>query len=505
MSAIPWPEVSRPDDLSRIPYWDAAELSVAVRRRVVSCVEVMTAYLDHIDRLNPLVNALVSVRPRAELLDEAREKDRLLEQGVHQGWMHGFPHAVKDLSDVEGLPTTYGLFPAATAGPATADSLFVARLRAAGAVFIGKTNTPELGLGSHTYNNVHGTTGNAYDPARTAGGSSGGAAVAVALRMVPVADGSDFMGSLRNPPGWNNVFGLRPSFGRVPSPAGDVFVDQGGVEGPVARTALDLALLLRTMSGHDERAPLSLTGDPAPLTDFAERHRGARVAWLGDLGGYLPMEKDVLDVTRAALDHFAHLGMTVTEVDGLPAHGMFRGTEDLWPTWLTLRHWQCGMAVKGVIDVGARDLLKPEALYEYDGLATGTDGNGPVSGIDVYTASLRRSDLYRAFRELFREYEYAVLPTAQVMPFDAADHWPAEIDGVEMSSYHRWMEVATLGTLLGAPTLAVPAGFNGAGLPIGLQVIARNHDDFSLMDLAHAWEERTGFVRDRLPPLLTAR
>ncbi|MFH8805118.1 amidase [Streptomyces sp. NPDC017936] len=502
-------DVRRPDDLSRIPYWTAAELSLAIRRRVVSCEEVMRAHLDHIAAVNPRVNAIVSLRPRAELLGEAREKDRLLSLGVHQGWMHGFPHAVKDLADVAGLPTTHGLLPLGRAPRPDADSLFVARLRAAGAIFIGKTNTPELGLGSHTYNNVHGVTGNAYDPTRTAGGSSGGAAVAVALRMVPVADGSDFMGSLRNPPGWNNVLGLRPSYGRVPSPGGDVFLAQGGVEGPIARTALDLALLLRTMSGYDSQAPLSLTEDPTRLTDLTADQNGKRVAWLGDLGGYLPMEKAVLDATGAALKHFLHLGIRVTLVEGLPAAGTFRGNEDLWPTWLTYRHLQAGMGVKTVIDAGLRDLLKPEALYEYEGLVgTGSSpdgtGTGPISGIDVATNSVRRSDLYRAFHALFEEYDYVVLPTAQVMPFDAALDWPRSINGVQMSSYHRWMEVATIGTLLGAPTLAMPAGFDEAGLPIGLQVIARNHDDFSLMGLARAWEQQTGFIENVLPGLLTA-
>ncbi|WP_433232944.1 amidase [Actinomadura nitritigenes] len=500
-AGVHWPEVRRPKDLGRIVDWDAAELSVAIRRRIVSCVEVMTAYLDHIEKINPKVNAIVALRPRADLLKEAKDKDRLLAAGTYQGWMHGFPHAVKDLADAAGLPTSYGLIPKNFQTPATSDSLFVERIRAAGAIFIGKTNTPEFGLGSQTYNNVYGTTGNAYDPTKTAGGSSGGAAVAVALRMLPVADGSDFMGSLRNPPGWNNVFGLRPSFGRVPS-SGEVFVDQGGVSGPIARTALDLALLLRTMSGYDDRAPLSRTEDPAGLTDLTDtRLRGKKIAWLGDLGGYLPMEPAVLATTKAALKHFTALGMTVSTLNDLPTSGSFNGNADLWPTWLTYRHWLAGMSVKTAYDSQLRALIKPEAIYEYEGLTKGTDGNGPITGVDVYTNSAKRSGLYLAFRKLFQKYDYAVLPTAQVMPFDATTHWPQTIEGVKMSSYHRWMEIATIGTLINAPTLAIPAGFS-AGLPIGLQVIAPDHDDFSLLDLAAAWERRTRFVQDTPPPLL---
>ncbi|GAA0564651.1 amidase [Paractinoplanes ferrugineus] len=456
--------------------WSATELSAAVSRREVSCVEVMTAYLDQIDRLNPSVNALVALRPRAELLAEAATADRI----GPRGWMHGFPFAVKDLADVAGLPTSAGYF--RDPPPATADSLHVERIRAAGAIFIGKTNVPEFGLGSHTYNTVFGTTLNAYDQRRSAGGSSGGAAVAVALRMVPLADGSDFMGSLRNPPGWNNVLGLRPSVGRVPSIDDEVFVAQSSVAGPIARTALDLAWLLRTMSGYDPRAPLSLHDDPATLTSFDDV-TGRKVAWLGDLRGYLPMEPSVRQVTNDARAGFAELGMTVT--DALPDFPL----DDLWPTWLTLRHWMAGFAPPDRIEN-----LKPELVYELRGA-------DHLSGRDVLLGSARRSALYQAFRELFETYDYAVLPTAQVMPFAAGAHWPTHIGDVPMSSYHRWMEVSTIATLINAPALAMPAGFSADGLPIGLQVIGRNHDDRSLLSLAAAWEDRTPWLRRR-PPLI---
>lgn len=484
----------------RIVDWTAAELSEAIRRRDVRCVEVMTAYLDHIEATNPLVNAIVSLRPRDALLAEAAHHDRLLDSGDPIGWMHGFPCAVKDLADVRGLPTTYGLIdPSEPIAMPAADSLFVERLRAAGAIFIGKTNTPELGLGSQTYNCVFGTTGNAYDPSKTSGGSSGGAAVAVATHMLPVADGSDFMGSLRNPPGWNNVYGLRPSFGRVPAAGTEVFVDQGGVIGPIARTPTDLALLLRTLSGYDERAPLSVASDPvaAPLSEAAVR--GRKVAWLGDLGGYLPVEDPVMSITEGALTHFERLGMTVTALDGLPRSEGFRGTEDLWPTWLTYRHWLAGMSVKTVYDLGLRSRLKPEAHYEYDGLTGDVDG-GPISAVDVFEMSRRRTALYHAFVDVFSTYDYVVLPTAQVMPFDAATPWPRTVAGVEMSSYHRWMEVTTIATLLGTPTIAIPAGFDPHGLPIGLQVITRNHGELDLLHLAEAWESHTRLAQDNPPP-----
>jgi amidase len=339
MTTVDLPSVTRPDDLRGIVDWTAAELSSAIGSRLVSCVEVMTAYLDQIERLNPRVNAIVALRPRQELLADAAEKDELLARGERQGWMHGFPHAVKDLSDVRGLPTTKGFYrPLESVPVASADSLFVERIRAAGAIIIGKTNTPELGLGSHTYNPVHGTTRNPYDLGRTAGGSSGGAAVAVALRMVPVADGSDFMGSLRNPPGWTNVYGLRPSFGRVPSDAGDLFINQGSVDGPIARTPLDLALLLDTMAGYDARAPLSLEGAGVDLERVCQPLTGGRLVWFRDLGGYLPIEPEVLEVCDAAVEQLKDLGFDVTVLDDLPAHGTFAGAADLWELWRTYRH-----------------------------------------------------------------------------------------------------------------------------------------------------------------------
>jgi amidase len=500
---VRWPTVTRPPDLARIVEWSAAELSVAIRRKVVTCVEVMTAYLNQIDRLNPKVNAVVNLRPRADLLAEAAAKDQLLTRGAYQGWMHGFPQAPKDLTNVQGIKTTLGFFrPPFDTAPATSDAPYVERIRASGAIFIGKTNTPEFGLGSHTYNNVFPTTFNAYNQTRSAGGSSGGAAIAVALRMLPVADGSDFFGSLRNPPGWNNVYGLRPSFGRVPGNNADAFVQQGSVDGPIARTALDLALLLRTMSGYDPRAPLSIEQDPAPLTDLSAPMRGKKVLWLGDLGGYLPMEPEVLAVTRAAVDNFNRLGMTVATQNSLPSFGTFTGNADLWPTWLIYRHWLVGGTLKPLYDNPTfRAAMKPEAIYEIDGLLTGADGNPPVAGIDTYNGSVKRTGFYQGFRTLFDTYDYVVMPTAQVFPFDAKIKWPGRINGVAMSSYHRWMEVTSIGTLINAPTLAVPAGFSAAGLPIGLQVIARNHDDFSLMDLAQAWERGTPFAQRR-PALL---
>ena len=319
---------------SEIVMADALQLSGWIRRRQVSCREVMLAFLDHIERINPKVNAIVSMRDRDQLLKEADERDTQLRRGEYLGWMHGFPQAPKDLTATAGIPTTQGSLLFKDYVPKN-DSIIVERVRRNGAILIGKTNTPEFGVGSVTYNAVFGTTLNAYDQGRNAGGSSGGAAVALATRMLPVADGSDMMGSLRNPAGYNNVFGFRPSQGRVPfGPTGEVFFQQMGYEGPMGRTVNDLAMLLSVQAGFDPRTPLSIKEDPSIFTHSLKRDfKAARIGWMGDYQGYLPMEDGVLELCRAALKGFEAIGCVVEETK--PEFSM----ETLWQTWLTLRHF----------------------------------------------------------------------------------------------------------------------------------------------------------------------
>src|SRR5258705_136010 len=314
----------------------ARALADGIRARQVSCVEVMNAYLDHIERINPLVNAIVALRDRDALLAEAKEKDAQIARGEATGPLHGLPFAVKDLFPVKGMRTTMGSL-VLKDFIAPADNVMVTRQRKAGAIIIGKTNTPEFGLGSHTYNAVYGATRNAYDQLRSAGGSSGGAAVALALRMAPLADGSDYGGSLRNPAGWNNVFGFRTSYGLVPPDSRDAWLPSMGVIGPMARNVPDLAMLLAVQAGYDARAPLSTAGDGSAFegrlkSDF----KGKRIAWASDFKGYLPFEAGVLDVCRGALKTFESLGCIVEEAQ--PDYSI----EAVWRAWLTLRAWQAG-------------------------------------------------------------------------------------------------------------------------------------------------------------------
>src|SRR5215831_3366034 len=321
---------------SDIVMMSALELSAAIKAKKVSSVEVMTAYLDHIGRLNPKVNAIVSLQDRSGLMAQAKERDAQLARGEYLGWMHGFPQAIKDLAAAKGLPMTQGS-PLLKDFIAPNDSIHVERVKNAGAIIIGKTNAPEFGLGSQTFNPVFGTTYNAYDQTKTAGGSTGGGAVALATRMLPVADGSDHGGSLRNPGAFNNVFGLRPSFGRVPSEAADAFTGALSVNGPMARNVPDLAMLLSVQAGYDPRAPLSNHQDPKQFTESLKRDfKGTSVAWLGDLEGYLPYDPGVLDLCKRALSALSALGCVVEEA--APDYSY----EKVWTNWTKLRAWQSG-------------------------------------------------------------------------------------------------------------------------------------------------------------------
>ena len=470
---------------------EAVALAGAIRKRDVSCREVMEAYLAQIDLMNPKVNAIVSLRDRDGLLTQADERDRELAHSRYRGWMHGFPQAPKDLASTAGIPTTLGS-PIFRDNVPVVDAIAVERMRKAGAILIGKTNTPEFGLGSHTYNTVFGTTLNAYDQSRSAGGSSGGAAVALALDMLPVADGSDMMGSLRNPAAYNGVFGFRPSIGRVPSgPAPELFYQQLACEGPMGRTVTDLAMLLSVQAGHDPRAPLSLDEDPSQFAEPLKRDvKGTRIGWLGDFGGYLPMEAGVMEVCGAALEVLSDIGCAVEEA--VPGFALERA----WRAWLVLR----GFIVTGALgplyaNPRHRATMKPEAVWEVEnGLA--------LTAADVWQASTERSAFYQALRVLFERYDFLVLPSAQVFPFDAARHWPEAIGERRMDTYHRWMEVVVPASLAGLPAISVPAGFGEAGLPMGLQIIGPPRGDLSVLRIAYAYDEATQWRGKRRPALL---
>jgi amidase len=472
----------------------ADALSSAIRSRQLSCREVMRAYLDRITQRNPRYNAIVNLAPEEALLAQADARDADLngQRSAHgwRGWLHGLPQAIKDTGHAQGFPTTFGSVLLKDALPAN-DSLITERMKAAGCVVIGKSNMPELGLGSHTFNDLFGATPNAWDASVSAGGSSGGAAVALALRLLPVADGSDFMGSLRNPAAWNHVWGLRPSQGRVPLwPTPDVWVNQLGTEGPMARNVPDLTRLLEIQAGPDARAPLAL-GNPLGTielpTDTAPL-RGLRVGWLGDLQGHLAMEPGLLPVLEQGLAVMAGEGAIVE-----PLAPQFDPAA-VWQAWLVWRRALSAGRVAALIHLpGARQAIKPEAMWEYEQAQS-------LSFAQFMQASVQRTQFHAQMLAHFERADVLALPTTQCWPFPLQERWPNVVGGRSMDTYHRWMECTLYATFAGLPALSMPAGFHANGRwPVGLQLIGKPQGDAALLRVAAAYENACGAWLQRRP------
>lgn len=463
--------------------WSALGLLARIERRELSCTEVMAAHLARIEAVNPRVNAIVSLRDPDVLMAEARAADA----AEMRGPLHGLPFAVKDLVATKGLRTTHAS-PIFSDFIPDEDDLLAARMRGAGAIFIGKTNTPEWGHGSHSFNAVHGVTRNPYDLTRTAGGSSGGAAAALAARMMPLADGSDMMGSLRNPAAFCNVYGFRPTWGLVPGDAvGDTFSATLSTDGPMARTITDLALLLDVQAGENPAVPFGRSQRFTP--PVAADLRGKRIAWLSDWGGAYAMEPGILAQSEAALRVFEGLGAEVVPLPPpFPA-------EKLWHAWITLRAMLNTGAKRALYDNPAqRAQIKPETIWEIEqGLA--------LSAQDVYQASVIRSQWFASAAGLFDQFDALVLPSAQVWPFPAEWRWPQSINGHAMDTYHRWMEVVVPASLIGLPALALPAGFGANGLPMGVQLIGRSGADAQVLAMGQAYHTATDWPEVR-PPIL---
>ncbi len=454
----------------------ASELSRLIAARQVKPSEVMEDHLRQIEARNGRINAIVSLRDGDALMAEARAAD----DAAPVGWMHGLPIAVKDLVAVKGLRTTYGSPLFADYVP-EADDLVAARMRAAGAIFVGKTNTPEWGHGSHSFNPVFGATRNPYALSQSAGGSSGGAAAALAARLVPVADGSDMMGSLRNPAAFCNIYGFRPTWGLVPSDAvGDTFMATMATEGPMGRNIEDVARLLGVLAGENPEAPFGRSAEP-----YADRlniePKGLRIGWLGDWGGAYPCEPGILTCCEAGLRVLEDLGAIVEPVaPPFPA-------ERLWKAWLTLRAF-LNAGSKGVLrnDPVKWAQLKPETQWEIEqGLQ--------VTAADVYEASVIRSRWYARAAKLFARFDALVMPSAQVWPFPVEWRWPQSINGQAMDTYHRWMEVVVPVSLIGLPSLAVPCGFGAAGLPTGMQIIGPTGSDARMLAIGQAYHQATNW------------
>ncbi len=476
---------ARPDPLLDQPGRAIAGLIAA---RKASCAEVMSAVLARIAALNPAHNAIVALQDGDRLLAEARAMDARLASGEAPGPLFGLPWAVKDLAEVIGIRTTNGSLVYKDRVP-TSEGIMVQRLRAAGAIFIGKTNAPEFGFGSHTINRVYGPTRNAWDTSRSAGGSSGGAGVGLALRMLPLADGSDFGGSLRNPAVWNNVFGFRTGIGVIPPEGNDQWISRMGVSGPMARHAADLGLILSVMAGRHPASLQSLDVDARAFAGpLAASLKGVRIGWLGDWGGRVPHDPAVMAICANALPAFRAIGCTVAEAQ--VAHDI----EPVWQALLTLRSWMSGTGLQRLADDPAtRDLIGPQTRWEIENSRT-------ITGAQVLAASMVRSAWTRAVDKLFEQHDFLVAPAVQLLPFPVEQLWPTEVAGKPMRTYHEWMLGTFLVTMTGLPALAAPAGFSPAGLPAGIQIIGRRGAELACLKLAHAYEQAMAPVIGRLPP-----
>jgi amidase len=467
--------------VTELHYRSAVELAALLRTREVSARELLAAHLARIDETNGPVNAIVTLcADRA--MAEAAAADEDLAHGVAVGPLHGLPIAVKDTHATEGVRTTQGSPLFADHVP-DADELLVARERAAGAIVIGKSNVPEFAAGSHTVNPVFGPTRNPYDTTKSAGGSSGGGAVALACGMVPLADGSDMGGSLRNPGSFCNVVGFRPAPGRVPTwPSGTPWGTLG-VQGPLGRTVADAALLLSVQAGPDPRSPIALD---TPGADFRRPLdsdvAGLRLAWSPDLGGAVPVEPEVTEALERGLGVFADLGCTVER-----ACPDFTGAETVFRT---SRAWQFELRL-GELRDRYPDRIKPSLVWNID------VGRG-LAGTDIARAERLHAELFDRMRLFCEDYDALLLPVSQVPPFDVDLEYPTVVAGVPQETYLDWMRSAYFVSATGSPAISVPAGFTAAGLPVGLQIVGRHRDDLGVLRLAHAFERATR-VGDRRP------
>ncbi len=451
----------------------ATTIARLIREREVSAVEVLEAHLARIEAINPLVNAIVTLDIEGAHA-RARAIDAALKQGDDPGPLAGLPVAHKDLAETKGMRTTYGSPIFADFVP-DFDALIVARLKAAGAVTIGKTNTPEFGAGSQTFNPVFGATRNPYDLSKTCGGSSGGAAVALACGMIPIADGSDLGGSLRNPAGYCNVVGFRPSPGRVPVWPDPTPYLPFAIDGPMARTVADIALILQAIAGPDLRAPLSIS-EPAqifaqPLTADL---RGARIAWSADLGG-LPVDPRVSEVLAGQREVFARIGCVVE--DATPD---LADADEIFYVMRALRY-----------ELTLGELLDRERSRIKETVVWNIEAGRALTGPQVGRAMRLHAALLERLYTFMQTYDYIVAPVSQVPPFPIEQQYVTEINGIKMQNYIEWMRSCYYISVCNLPAISVPAGFTRDGLPVGIQIIGRPRADLSVLQLAHTYEQET--------------
>ncbi len=462
-----------------ICFFDATQLRSLIQKGDVGVEEVVDAHLSQIKRFNPLVNAVIT-QAREDALQQARKMDRNLKNRGEKGPLFGIPVLLKDLTLTKDIRTTFGS-PIYRDHIPRIDSIVVERLKKAGAILLGKTNTPEFGAGSQTFNEVFGSTKNPYDLSKTCGGSSGGSAVSLACGFAPLADGSDFGGSLRNPASFCNVVGFRPSSGRVP-----VWPKQSGwfnlsVAGPMGRTVKDVALMLSVMAGPDHRDPLSLDTEGVKFSGPLEKKfNKVKVGWSPDLGG-LPVDAEVLDVIQSKRKIFEDLGCIVEDVtpDLTDADEIFE----------VLRAWH--------YDLCFGELMRTHKTRMKDTVIWNIEQGQKLSGNDLAQVEKMRTILFHRVSNFFKDFDYLITPTVQVLPFDVDQPYVKRINGLDLKTYIEWMRSCYRISVTGMPSISVPCGFSKSGLPVGIQIVGGFRQDFSVLQIAHAFEARTLYSRKR--------
>lgn len=461
----------------------ATELATMVRTREVSARELLEAHLARIEAVNPQLNAIVTLdadgaRAAADAADAA------VAAGADLGPLHGLPVAHKDTHATGGMRTTWGS-PLHADTVSARDELVVARLKAAGAIRVGKTNVPEFAAGSHTFNPLFGATHNPYRHGLSAGGSTGGGAAALAAGLVPLAEGSDMGGSLRNPAAFCNVVGLRPTPGRVPTHPAAIAWSQLSVQGPMGRTVGDVALALSALAGPDPRVPISLTDDPAGFAaPLPAELTGLRIAWAPDLGGRIPVDPAITEVLGAQLGVFGHLGATVEE--DCPD---LRGADEVFGV---LRAW--------LFEATFGDLVRRHPDQVKQTIRWNAARGAELTGADVGRAETAHTRLHERVVEFFTRFDVLLAPTTQVLPFPVEQEYPTEVAGVPQEDYLGWMRSCTLISATGCPALSVPGGFTADGLPVGLQIVGAPRADRRVLEIGHAFEQATGYGRRRPEP-----
>jgi amidase len=457
----------------------AVDMVKLIREKKLSAREVMQAHLKQIGRVNSKVNAIVTLVAEEQLMAQAAAADESLAKGKLLGPLHGMPVGVKDLHETAGIRTTYGS-PLHRDTVPDFDCRVVQREKAAGGIVIGKTNVPEFGLGSQTFNPVFGPTRNPYDLSKTCGGSTGGGAVALACGMVPLADGSDMGGSLRNPPNFCNVVGIRTSPGRVPNVPANLGWFTLSVPGPVARNVTDCAFLLSVVAGYDHHSPISIDQSGEQFARPLERSfKGVRVAMFKDLG--LPWDPEVKSAVAAQGKVFESLGCIVEE-----AEPDFSGANEAFLAW---RHWSTELAFGDLIAAHG------EQLNEY--IHWHVEEGRKLTGPYLARVEAKRTALFQRLCGFKNEFDYFILPVNQVLPFDVNVHYPTEIAGTKMENYIAWMKSAYYISAAGNPAMSVPCAFSQSGLPIGIQIVGRHHDDWGVLQLGYAFEQVTSVGKRR--------